>query len=352
MYNTNKNLLERKKLDEISFIRPILIVLLVLFHAFAPWCGSWRPFEGFQENSVYWWVGKLSYSYMLPMFVFISSYVFAYQRETLGKIENVSQIMVKKFRRLIVPSLLFSILYIPLLPKPLFGGGIFIHNILELLGGLGHMWFLPMLFWCFPLLCMLLKIKSFKIRFAIALIFAIAPTLPLPLQIGTALTYLFYFLLGYELYRNIENIEDKIKKTNLFLVWSLFLISFIGLTILKSEIVDCINGSTIASKLVRLSSTNLATILYSTFGIVAMLMTAIKYTSSKPLPHRVIKMGSYCFGVYIFQQFLLQIVYYHTSLPLYFGNELLPWIGFVGTLVLSLISSYMLRQTRVGRNLI
>ena len=210
------------------------------------------------------------------------------------------------------------------------------------------MWFLPMLFWCFPLLYVLLKIGSFKIRFAIALLLAIAPTLPLPLQIGTALTYLFYFLLGYELYRNVE----KIKNTNLILVWSLFLISFVGLTILKSEIVDCITGNSIVSKLLRLSTTNLATILYSTFGVVAMLITAIKYTSSKPLPHRVIKMGSYCFGVYIFQQFILQIVYYHTSLPLYLGNELLPWIGFMGTLVLSLILSYIVRSTRIGRNLI
>lgn len=214
------------------------------------------------------------------------------------------------------------------------------------------MWFLPMLFWCFPLLCMLLKIKSSKIRFAIALIFAIAPTLPLPLQIGTALSYLFYFLLGYELYRNIKKIEDKIKSTNLFIVWSLFLISFIGLTILKSEIADWINGNTIVSKLLRLSTINLAEIIYSTFGVVAILITAIKYTSSKHLSHKVIKVGSYCFGVYIFQQFILQIVYYHTFLPLYLGNELLPWIGFVGTLVLSLILSYMLRQTRIGRNLI
>lgn len=214
------------------------------------------------------------------------------------------------------------------------------------------MWFLPMLFWCFPFLYVLLKIRSFKIRFAIALLLAIAPTFPLPLQIGIALTYLFYFLLGYELYRNIEKIKDKIKNTNLILVWSLFLISFVGLTILKSEIVDCVNGNSIVSKLLRLSTTNLATILYSTFGVVVMLVTAVKYTSSKPLSNRVIKIGSYCFGVYIFQQFILQIVYYHTSLPLYLGNELLPWIGFVGTLVLSLILSYMLRQTRIGRNLI
>lgn len=122
MYNVNQTFLVKKNLDEVSFIRPILIVLLVLFHAFAPWCGGWRPFEGFQESSTYWWVGKLSYSFMLPTFVFISSYVFAYQRVTSGKY-NVSQMMVKKFRRLIVPSILFSFLYIPLLPKSLFGGG-------------------------------------------------------------------------------------------------------------------------------------------------------------------------------------------------------------------------------------
>ena len=88
-----------RNLDEVSFIRPVLIVLLVLYHAFAPWCGAWEPFDGFEENNVYWWLAKVAYSFMLPTFVFVSGYVWAYQRVSLNKRENLKILFIKKIKR-------------------------------------------------------------------------------------------------------------------------------------------------------------------------------------------------------------------------------------------------------------
>ena len=102
----------RKNLDEVSFIRPILIILLVLYHAFAPWCGAWKAPESLIPNEAYWWVGKTAYSFMLPMFVFISGYVWAYQREILQKKDTLKTLIIKKFKRLYVPSLVFSGVYL------------------------------------------------------------------------------------------------------------------------------------------------------------------------------------------------------------------------------------------------
>lgn len=107
----------RINLDEISFIRPILIVLLVLYHAFAPWCGAWNAFDGFQENIFYWWIGKLAYSFMLPTFVFISGYVWSYQRETLRRKDEFKVLFIKKLKRLYIPCLLFGFLYLFLFDK-------------------------------------------------------------------------------------------------------------------------------------------------------------------------------------------------------------------------------------------
>lgn len=70
---------EKKNLDEISFIRPILIVMLVMYHAFAPWAGGWKEPKGFVPCEAYWWWGKLNYSFMLETFVMISGYIFGYQ---------------------------------------------------------------------------------------------------------------------------------------------------------------------------------------------------------------------------------------------------------------------------------
>lgn len=325
--------------------------MLVLYHAFAPWCGGWRPFDGFQENSNYWWIGKFAYSFMLPTFVFISSYVFSYQRETLGKIDSFSTLLQKKAQRLLIPSLVFSVLYIPLLPR--FGGGnLFVHYLNNVLKGAGHMWFLPMLFWCFLLLYILLKVKSVWFRFAISLVFMIGPVLQLPLQMGTALSYLFYFLWGYELYKNKNLLIERLKTVPVILMWFLFVVVFIGLTVLKRDYLSAIGDDSFAFRLIRMIANNTSTLAYTSLGIIAMLITAIRVTDRNQLPSWIVKVGSYCFGVYIFQQFILQILYYHTSLPLYLGNEFLPWIGFVGALVLSLILSYILRLTRIGRNLI
>ena len=141
-----KQLIQRQNLDEISFIRPILIILLVAFHAFAPWDGSWPCFDGYQDNGLYWWIAKTTYSFMLPAFVFLSGYVWSYQREFLGRKETLKVLAIKKFKRLIVPSVVFSLAYICLIENTSTGALSLIENIIS---GTGHMWFLPMLFICF-----------------------------------------------------------------------------------------------------------------------------------------------------------------------------------------------------------
>lgn len=121
------NKVARQNLDEVSLIRPILIVLLVLYHAFAPWCGAWGAFEGYEPNEIYWWIGKSAYSFMLPMFVFISGYVWAFQRESLCKVDSLKQLAIKKFKRLYIPSLLFSVAYVLLFNSQTLMGGVKMH---------------------------------------------------------------------------------------------------------------------------------------------------------------------------------------------------------------------------------
>ena len=100
----------KKILEEVAFIRPVLIVLLVLYHSFAPWCGAWDSFDGFSSNLLYKVIARVSYSFMLPMFVFISSYVWAFQREQLCRVDSFVLLFKKKFKRLYIPSLIFSVL--------------------------------------------------------------------------------------------------------------------------------------------------------------------------------------------------------------------------------------------------
>ena len=146
----------KQNLDEISLIRLVLIIVLVLYHSFAPWCEAWRPFVGYTVSEAYWWIGTLSYSFMLPAFVFMSGYIYAFQRETLLR-NSFKSLVVGKIKRLYVPSIIFSVLYLMLITA--FDVD-FKKNIKSILEGVGHMWFLPMLFWCFIFMHILLNIKE------------------------------------------------------------------------------------------------------------------------------------------------------------------------------------------------
>lgn len=97
---------------------------------------------------------------------------------------------------------------------------------------------------------------------------------------------------------------------------------------------------------------NFATYIYSFMGIMALFYTALRYTNSRQLNSRTVKIGEYCFGVYLFQQFILQAVYFHSSIPLLLQSKLLPWCGFLFTLIVSLLFSYLLKFTTAGKRLL
>lgn len=70
------------------------------------------------------------------------------------------------------------------------------------------------------------------------------------------------------------------------------------------------------------------------------------------MPSWMEKTAALSFGVYLFQQFILMGLYYHTVLPSLIGCYWLPWVGFVVALPGSLLIAYLFRKVRVGRLLI
>jgi len=101
----------KKQLDEVNIIRPIVIVLLVLMHSFTIYAGGWSMPEGIHDVRAYFWIAKMSFSCMLEIFVFISGYLFAYQIYELKMKYTFKKILSSKFKRLIIPSIVFSLFY-------------------------------------------------------------------------------------------------------------------------------------------------------------------------------------------------------------------------------------------------
>ena len=54
-------------------------------------------------------------------------------------------------------------------------------------------------------------------------------------------------------------------------------------------------------------------------------------------------------GVYVFHQFVLMYLYYHTSLPTICGSYLLPWVAILITFPTSIILSHFFRLNRIGK---
>ena len=338
-------------LKEISFIRPILIILLVVYHAFIIYSGGWREPVGFVPNKIYWWIASIAYSFMLEMFVFISGYVWSYSIFYRSKVQSLLSLVYSKVKRLILPSVLFSTIYLFLLTD--FEKCSFISILYQIIKGVGHMWFLPMLFWCFVFGALLNKLVIKDIyKLIILFVLSLMSFIPLPFQMGSSLYYLFFFYSGFIVKKKFVNFDFSIKRRNILFSWFLFVVAFVMLTLLNNKVssIDC--DSNLIFRVLRVIVIKFDRIVFSSLRILAMLFTAIYLTKKYELPQWVIKLGEYCFGVYLFQQFVLQLIYYHTQLPLILGPILLPWIATIITLVISIFLSYLLRMTRIGRAII
>lgn len=321
---------KKVNLDEVSIMRPILIVLLVVFHAFCPWGGYWEPLPSMIPIVAYKWIDRVVYAFMLESFVFISGYIWSYQRNELGRKENLKQLALKKFNRLIVPSVVFSILYLLLFSpnmltvKGLMGGGIY-----EVLKGAGHLWFLPMLFWCFVYTYLLEKIKISPTKKLILSIFLMSFTiLPDYFRCTRAFIYLPFFYGGYYVRQNITMIKKTLSLKLIILLWLGFVLSFILLYFVRDNYLPNIKRFVLMDHICRS--------IYAGIGTMAFFMTALFTSNRFKVLGWILGIGKYCFGVYIWQQFIINYVYYYTPIFSKVDTRIIPWGGTFLALVLSI----------------
>lgn len=339
---------KRIRLDEVTLMRTILALLIVFMHSFTCYQGGWVPPEGYVDIPAYKWIARTSFAFTLEAFVFISGYLFAFQRITLKRTKKWGGLIIGKLKRLILPSVIFSALYFPLFYE--YKG---IPDLLyNLLNGCGHMWFLPMLFWCFIVAWLLEQIKVgdvWKMAFLVCLnLFFIVS---LPLQISRATDYLVYFYGGYVAYKHLSQIKERLQAKYLVWGWIIFIAAFIVLRPLK-ETFEVGESEGIINKVITLSGRSACQLIYASVGTLVFYITAIYYTQNHQLKPFTIKLASCCFGIYLFQQFLLKGLYYKTGFAAAVGPYWLPWLGFIIVAPLSYLLSELLLKTKTGKYLI
>ena len=340
---------EKKLLPNIVIIRIFLIFLLIIYHSFIVYGERyWAEPRGFKPIITYWWISKFSYSFLLELFVFISGYLFAYQIIELKRWFTYKGLLLSKFKRLIIPSIIYSFFYLLFILEEPFSAKF----IYKLINGEGHMWFLPMLFWCFLFGYFVIDLK-FDNRLKCFLLFCLAIysfSIPDYFRVPKAFYYLFFFYLGFLGYR-IQDIKISLLQVCIGII--VFLFVFVFLTLLKEFIVSNWDVSNIFVHKMRTGCLRLCTMIPATFGCVLVFSFITSWTSKwKKIPMFLSSMSSLCFGVYLYQQFILQVLYYRTELPVLAGPIWLPVLGFLITLVLSILLSKLTMVTKVGRLLI
>lgn len=342
-----------QRLQEIDLIRPIAVLLIVVWHTFIIYQGGWHEPENYADVGAYWWLAKFAIIFSLELFTFVSGYVFSFQNT--NKPKPFSVFVKGKARRLLLPGIVFSLLYILLITG--------VDNIQsipklceDLICGVGHLWYLTMLFVVFILSYFIVRLKVRAVNLLMVVLFSIATiilTIQLPFNISLILYYLPFFLIGYYFYQYRERINKKLKEGGVFIVFAVFVITFLLTTVTK-DLVD--NGVLYFGKydsIVRFGI-KVVHLVSAFFGVVAAYGFAYLYAKKKKgvVSKGLDYLNPYCFGIYLFQQFVLLILYFKTPLFATFGSYLAPWIAFVITIIVSFSLTYILRLTKAGRYLI
>lgn len=340
---------------DVVVIRLVLIFLLVFYHAFAIYSGAWsNPFPACQVNAVdvplYSFMAKLSHNFQLEAMTFISGLLFGYSIKHHPEFMTFQGCIVKKAKRVLLPCFFFSAFYYVIFFDL---SASWYHVLYDILQGCGHLWYLPMIFWCFVGVYLIEKYIRISPQFFWVLA-ACAALLSLkvylPLRLGHTATFFIYFLSGYFVmkYDLSQRIVFDTKVSMLLIV----LYVLFGVC-LKENVIDWETHS-LSLKICRILTMNTLHLLGGGMMILSLYGLSNKAIVQEYLHNhsRFITLSGYCYGVYIFQQFVLKYLYYKTDFPILFSSVTLPWISFLLALVLSILFCHLMLKTKFGRFLI
>ena len=338
------------RLDEVTLMRCILAILIVFMHSFTCYNGGWPEPVGFKSIVIYKWLSRFSFAFTLQSFVFISGYLFEFQRITLKRSKGGEALIINKLKRLILPSVIFSTAYFFLFYEYK-GTWDMVYNIIN---GCGHLWYLPMLFWCFVGGWLLEQVKvgdCWKLAFLMCLNVFFLKFSSLPMQLDRVPSFLFYFYLGCIVYKQSVKLKKSMSLDKIGFASIAFLVFFVTLRPVRDLLVINASHGRFLNGWMMMAD-KVCLLIYAVSGLMAFYFTSIYYTQRHTLKKSTIQLSSYCFGIYVFQQFILQILYYKTQLPVLVGPFWLPWIGFVITIIVSIFLSILMYKTKYGKRLL
>ncbi len=187
------------KLLELTYLRCFATLSLVIWHCFFCPMAVWGIIKDIPPIAVN--LLKIAYHIIpdanMPLFTFLSGYLFFYLYHSAGKYRELIPFLKNKVKRLLIPFFVLGLLIILTSYNS---------HIDRIVWGEGsHMWYCAMLFWCFIISYVGVKLNNLVYWVAVFCLSAYLVLrypnfwfLPfkLPLGLDNALYYVVYFLMG------------------------------------------------------------------------------------------------------------------------------------------------------------
>ena len=326
---------------DIAMLRLISIIVIVFFHAYGMTYVHFTEEVNKMYSDLY---EAFNQSYLIniamPLFVVISGYLFGGQL-IRNRYQHIGEVFKAKFKRIMMPFFVFTFIFMvttnSLSVKPFYQWTYW------------HLWFLPMLFWCFILVFLFKKILLSRHLFLNILIvgtlFFIAcfdRFIPMILGFHNISLWLCWFVLGVKMCQYEDVLFTVIKRYHL--IWVLLCGYFTLSTCFYSEYGT--NDS------ISLLTTFLAIV------SIAYVFHEIKWNSIKCLPF-LMTLSSYSFGIYIFHNWIEMYMVSTTAKRLLhvdiFASEheyVFPVLFSIIAFFLSCLLTKFTLKSKIGRSLI
>ena len=334
------NIAKREYSFKISNLRALAILVVAFGHSIIIFDRNWGYYSATYTSQLLETAKHVINCFQMPLFVFVSGYCFYYSKKRLNK-ESLSKFISSKAKRLLVPFLIFSILWmipIRLIAKyPYWSNDSIFIIILKIITGKdsGHLWFCPALFLIIVIASYaeiylinrkkdgFSKSLAIGIMILLYIVSIVSRGIPSGLFfVNDVMRYTAWFYLGY--YMNWQGKEN----SSAALVELLIAFILLGLSLSRpltshsevKSLIECIGG--------------------------IFLVMALFYIVPNKGNIVINRLSKDSFGIYLFHSPMLYIVFCYFS---YLKPIDMVFINFILLLLVSVVLTETLRKFRLGR---
>ncbi len=342
----NVNIDRNKQLDNCTFIKTILMLLIVFYHSINYWSGKWFTYDPEEISPLLSVLAEWLNSFHIYGFVLVSGYIFSFLKYEKKRYDKFLPFLLNKFKRLIVPFYFVAVFWV--VPFALYFFRFDFTEIIDryiLASNPNQLWFLWMLFNVFIIFWLLSSFFE-KHTFAGSVVvigmyglsLVGSRIIPNYFMIWTALKYVPVFWLGLKLRQGKLNFITRVPG----IVW---LVIDIGMFAVAKYVSTF---DTIIFKLLNYGCSFLLNAIGAImiFVVLQGIANKFEYKNSKVF----LMLAKYSMPIYLVHQ---QIIY--VSISLFNGNINLyvhAMLNFVISILVSVIISHLLFKTKITRFLI